>query len=70
MDRAFFIPEPMSSTTNPFSPNYVSQLKPGPRIPFKLPKLDQPPRKDSLVDPNATSTSAEGKKYRLLKARI
>lgn len=57
-------------SSNPFSPNYASKLKPGRHIPFRLPKLNQPPKRGNLADPNATSTSAEGKKYRMLKASI
>lgn len=53
---------------NPFSREYASQIKPFRKIPYKRPKLDQVPDRARLVDPDAPSE--EGKRYRLLKARI
>lgn len=57
-------------SSNPFSPNYVRQIKPGPRIPFKLPKLNQPPRHGSLVDNSAANEPDYVRRHRISKTRI
>lgn len=57
-------------TKNPFSPNYQSQIKPGPKIPFRLPKLTQPPGRDSLVAKTAANEPDYIRRSRITKARI